>query len=177
MIICIPADLKEPQEASKSPFCGLWSPLGLTVSIPQLPACTCAQEALGGSRDPMQPFVIWGLAATLGLYLGRGQVPAAPASANLWGFYHPQHGRHLADAGWPVFPSHPACKRFLCEMVSRSGSPVLGGKALVPEVGVGLLEAPGASSGLTWSPLLLFWQQCNGRGKYEALLDSPAVPR
>ena len=64
-----------------------------------------------------------------------------------------------------------------CRIVPRSGSPQLGGKSLVPEVGLGLLEARGASSGLPWSPLLLFWQECDGRGQREAPLDSPAAPR
>lgn len=188
-IIPVPVDLKEPQGAGKSPFCGLQPPLGLMGSIPQPPLHTQAQETLGGSRETMPPFVLRsgcllgalpGKRAKALLLLG---LPTSGASAL------PRRRQHRGH--WMASISQPPCTREIIniilqtrkwgparevleqpswrEMVARSGPPV-------PELGVGLLEAPGASSGPTRSPLLLFWQEYNRREESEAAPRRPLFP-
>lgn len=65
----------------------------------------------------------------------------------------------MMDTGWPVFHNHSMHKRSgngaqqgrcwsnqgKCEMAPRPGPPVLGGKWLMPKVGVGGWLEPGAS--------------------------------
>lgn len=101
------------------PLRGSWS------AFHNSPAHTQAQEALGGTRGPMQPFVIWGLAATVGLYLGRGQVPAAPGSPNLRASTLPQCRQHHSRC-WLASISQPPCVQEITSIIlqTRKGGPV-----------------------------------------------------